>query len=120
MFPSSIWKDEKPFFPRGGKARKDWRGHRNGKEVWFSATRAGLQRQIYAVDLNGHLRLAFRALGGVTLQDIAPDGRVLMTRDEHRAGIRGAGARSYKRAGTFVARLVASRGHFAGRQNAAL
>ncbi len=61
-----------------------------GKEVWFSATRAGLQRQIYAVDLNGHLRLAFRALGGVTLQDIAADGKVLMTRDEHRAGIRGA------------------------------
>ncbi|HEY1790907.1 MAG TPA: hypothetical protein VGJ73_22355, partial [Verrucomicrobiae bacterium] len=32
----------------------------NGKEVWFSATRGGLQRQIYAVDLTGHLRLAFR------------------------------------------------------------
>jgi DNA-binding winged helix-turn-helix (wHTH) protein/Tol biopolymer transport system component len=61
----------------------------NGKEVWFSATRGGLQRQIYAVDLTGHLRLAFRALGGVTLQDIAPDGRVLLTRDEQRAGIAG-------------------------------
>ena len=61
----------------------------NGNEVWFSAARAGLQRQIYAVDLQGHLRLAFHALGGVTLQDIAPDGRVLMTRDEQRAGIRG-------------------------------
>jgi DNA-binding winged helix-turn-helix (wHTH) protein/WD40 repeat protein len=60
-----------------------------GDEVWFSATHAGLQRQIYAVDLSGHLRLAFRALGGVTLQDIAPDGRVLMTHDEQRAGIRG-------------------------------
>jgi hypothetical protein len=58
----------------------------NGNEVWFSATHAGLQLQIYAVDLSGHLRLAFRALGGVTLQDIAPDGRVLMTRDDHRAG----------------------------------
>ncbi|HZP06262.1 MAG TPA: winged helix-turn-helix domain-containing protein [Terracidiphilus sp.] len=61
----------------------------NGKEVWFSATRAGLQRQIYAVDLTGHLRPAFHSVGGVTLQDIAPDGRVLMTRDEHRAGIMG-------------------------------
>lgn len=61
----------------------------SGKEVWFSATRAGLQRQIYAVDLSGHLRLAFRSVGGVTLQDIAPDGKVLMTRDEHRAGIMG-------------------------------
>lgn len=61
----------------------------NGKEVWFSATHTGLQRQVYAVDLSGHLRLAFRSLGGVTLEDIAPDGRVLITRDEHRAGIMG-------------------------------
>jgi Tol biopolymer transport system component len=61
----------------------------NGKEVWFSAARTGLQRQIYAVDLAGRLRLAFRALGGVTVQDIASDGRVLVTRDEQRAGIAG-------------------------------
>jgi Tol biopolymer transport system component len=59
----------------------------DGSEVWFSAAQAGLQRQIYAVDLTGHQRPAFRALGGVTLQDIASDGRVLMTRDEQRAGI---------------------------------
>jgi len=58
-----------------------------GNEVWFSATQAGLQRRIYAVDLLGHLRLSFRAPGGVTLEDIAPDGRLLLTRDEHRAGI---------------------------------
>jgi Tol biopolymer transport system component len=58
-----------------------------GNEVWFSATDVGLQRRIYAVDLAGHLRLTFRAPGGVTLQDIAPDGRLLLTRDEHRAGI---------------------------------
>jgi DNA-binding winged helix-turn-helix (wHTH) protein/Tol biopolymer transport system component len=63
----------------------------SGNEVWFSATRSGLQRQIYAVDLSGRLRQAFRALGGVTLQDIAPDGRVLMTLDEWRAGIMGEG-----------------------------
>jgi DNA-binding winged helix-turn-helix (wHTH) protein/Tol biopolymer transport system component len=59
----------------------------NGSEVWFSATQAGLQRRIYAVDLKGHLRPAFRAPGGVTLQDISSDGRVLLTRDEQRAGI---------------------------------
>jgi len=61
----------------------------NGNEIWFSATETGLQRRIYAVDLSGHLRLTFRTPGGVTLQDIAPDGRVLLTRDEHRAGIMG-------------------------------
>jgi eukaryotic-like serine/threonine-protein kinase len=60
-----------------------------GNEVWFSATEAGLQRRIYAVDMLGKLRLSFRTLGGVTLEDIAPDGRLLLTRDEHRAGIMG-------------------------------
>jgi DNA-binding winged helix-turn-helix (wHTH) protein/Tol biopolymer transport system component len=59
----------------------------SGSEVWFSATEAGLQRRIYAVDLDGRLRPAFRAPGGVTLHDISSDGRVLMTRDEQRAGI---------------------------------
>ena len=63
----------------------------NGSEVWFSATRAGLERRIYAVDLTGRQRLVYQALGGVTLQDIAPDGRVLLTRDENRAGMIGAG-----------------------------
>ncbi len=58
-----------------------------GNEVWFSATEAGLQRRIYAVDLAGNLRPGFRAPGGVTLQDIARDGRLLLTRDEQRAGI---------------------------------
>ncbi|MGB0066074.1 MAG: winged helix-turn-helix domain-containing protein [Terracidiphilus sp.] len=61
----------------------------NGKEVWFSAAKTGLQREIYAVDMSGHMRSVFRSLGGVTIEDIAPDGKVLMTRDEHRAGIGG-------------------------------
>jgi DNA-binding winged helix-turn-helix (wHTH) protein/Tol biopolymer transport system component len=63
----------------------------DGSEVWFSAARAGLERRIYAVDLTGRQRLAYQALGGVTLADIAPDGRVLLTRDEDRAGMIGAG-----------------------------
>lgn len=70
----------------------------NGKEIWFSATKAGLQRRIYAVDLAGNLRLRYSAPGGVTLEDVAPDGRVLLTRDEPRAGImaRPAGAAQEK------------------------
>jgi eukaryotic-like serine/threonine-protein kinase len=64
----------------------------NGSEVWFSATRSGLQRRIYAVDLAGHQRLAFQAPGGVTLQDISADGRILLTRDEQRAGVLGMAA----------------------------
>jgi DNA-binding winged helix-turn-helix (wHTH) protein/Tol biopolymer transport system component len=68
----------------------------DGSEVWFSATRAGLERRIYAVDLAGRQRLAYQALGGVSLQDIAPDGRVLLTRDEDRAGMIGAGPEATK------------------------
>jgi len=65
---------------------------RDGSEVWFSAVQAGLQRRLYAVDLAGHQRLIFRAPGGVTLQDISPDGRVLLTRDDQRAGVIGMAA----------------------------
>jgi DNA-binding winged helix-turn-helix (wHTH) protein/Tol biopolymer transport system component len=65
---------------------------RDGSEVWFSAVQAGLQRRIYAVDLAGHQRLVYRAPGGVTLQDISADGRVLMTHDEQRAGVIGMAA----------------------------
>jgi len=61
----------------------------DGTEVWFSAAHAGLERRIFAVDLTGRQRLAYHALGGVTLQDIAADGRVLLTRDENRAGMMG-------------------------------
>jgi eukaryotic-like serine/threonine-protein kinase len=63
----------------------------DGREVWFSATQAGLQRRVYAVDRAGRQRLVFRAPGGVSLQDIASDGRLLLTRDEQRAGIIGMG-----------------------------
>ena len=59
----------------------------DGTEIWFSAAQVGSERQIYAVDLSGHQRLIFRAPGGVTLQDIASDGRVLVTRDEARNGM---------------------------------
>jgi DNA-binding winged helix-turn-helix (wHTH) protein/Tol biopolymer transport system component len=59
----------------------------DGTEIWFSGARAGIERRIYAVDLSGHQRLIFRAPGGVTLEDIASDGRILLTRDEQRVGM---------------------------------
>ena len=68
----------------------------DGNEVWFSAAQAGLERRIYAVDLSGRQRLAFRAPGGVTLQDIASDGRILLTRDQQRTGIMALGPGSTK------------------------
>jgi eukaryotic-like serine/threonine-protein kinase len=59
----------------------------DGTEIWFSAAQTGTERHIYAVDLSGRQRLIFRSPGGVTLQDIASDGRVLVTRDEQRIGM---------------------------------
>lgn len=59
----------------------------DGSEIWFTATESGLERRLYAVDLRGHQRLVYRAPGGMTLQDIAADGRVLITRDDQRAGM---------------------------------
>ena len=59
----------------------------DGTAIWFSAAQAGTERQIYAVDLSGRQRPVFLAPGGVTLQDIASDGRILLTRDERRSGM---------------------------------
>jgi eukaryotic-like serine/threonine-protein kinase len=58
-----------------------------GNEIWFSAAKTGIERSIYAVDLKGRQRLIFRAPGGVTLQDVSADGRVLLTRDDQRVGM---------------------------------
>jgi DNA-binding winged helix-turn-helix (wHTH) protein/Tol biopolymer transport system component len=59
----------------------------DASEVWFSAARSGLERRIYAVDLAGRQSLRLRAPGGITLQDIAADGRLLLTRDDQRVGM---------------------------------
>ena len=68
----------------------------DGAEIWFSAAHAGLERSIYAADLSGSQRLIFRAPGGVMLQDIASDGRVLVTRDEQRVGMMALAPRTTK------------------------
>jgi eukaryotic-like serine/threonine-protein kinase len=62
-----------------------WSPH--GDEVWFGAARSGVSRALYAVDLNGHERRVMSIAGGVSLRDVAPDGRVLLTRDNERIGM---------------------------------
>jgi serine/threonine protein kinase len=61
----------------------------SGKEVWFTATEAGANRSLYAVNLAGKLRVVARVPGGLKLHDIAKSGRVLLTRESPRVGIRG-------------------------------
>src|SRR5208282_5947336 len=61
----------------------------NGSEIWFSSTRLGYGRYLSAVTLSGKERLLAREPGTLTLQDVAKDGRVLITRDVPRVGMVG-------------------------------
>jgi eukaryotic-like serine/threonine-protein kinase len=67
-----------------------------GNEIWFSSTRLGYGRYLSAVTLSGKERLLAREPGTLTLQDIARDGRVLITRDVPRVGMVGLTAGSSK------------------------
>ncbi len=61
----------------------------NGREVWFTATRAGSAQALHAVTLSGQERLVARVPGSLSLHDIAPDGRVLLTQGQNRWETRG-------------------------------
>jgi eukaryotic-like serine/threonine-protein kinase len=52
----------------------------NGKEVWFTASKSGVDRTLYAVSLEGKERMVLRLPGALMLFDIWKDGRVLMMR----------------------------------------
>ena len=54
----------------------------DGSEVMFSAGNAWNNFKVYAVTLDGRLRIALESAGGLTIQDIAADGRWLATRDD--------------------------------------
>lgn len=58
-----------------------------GNELWFAAARSGVGRALYAVALNGRERGVLSVAGGLSLQDISSDGRVLLARDNERLGI---------------------------------
>jgi hypothetical protein len=62
---------------------------KHGREVWFTATRAGVARAIWAVALSGGERLLLRALSELTIQDVSSDGRILITSDNGKVGIIG-------------------------------
>jgi Tol biopolymer transport system component len=58
----------------------------DGKEVLFSASQAGGSYAVYAVTLGGKRRVAYRPPGGLTIQDVARDGRWLATRGDFHYG----------------------------------
>jgi eukaryotic-like serine/threonine-protein kinase len=55
-----------------------------GKEVWFTAVEKGLNRDLHAVNLSGQVRKILDLPEGMTLQDMAPDGRALVSLDNER------------------------------------
>lgn len=59
-----------------------------GREIWFSGTRAGMLRGIWAVTLDGLERLVYRAPVRLTLEDVSPDGRALVIAVSVRSEIR--------------------------------
>jgi eukaryotic-like serine/threonine-protein kinase len=58
----------------------------SGDEIWFTAAKSGERRDLFAVDLRGRQRTLLRIPGGLTLHDVSPDGRVLLTVDNERSG----------------------------------
>lgn len=56
----------------------------DGNEIWFTAAEKGTIRELMAVTPSGRLRKVLALPGCITLQDIAPDGRVLMSLDTER------------------------------------
>jgi serine/threonine protein kinase len=59
----------------------------NGKEIWFTAAENGYTRGLRAADAKGNVRTVLKIPAGLTLQDMAPDGRVLVSRDTERTAM---------------------------------
>ena len=58
------------------------------KEIWFGGIREGTDPGLWAVDLAGRERRLIQITGVPMLQDLAPDGSLLVTSDDSRIGIR--------------------------------
>ncbi|MGB8582497.1 MAG: WD40 repeat domain-containing serine/threonine protein kinase [Candidatus Sulfotelmatobacter sp.] len=56
----------------------------DGKEIWFTAAASGYTRSLWAVNEAGKVRTILDIPAGLTLQDTAPDGRVLVSLDVER------------------------------------
>ncbi len=52
----------------------------DGKEIWFTAAKTGSDRALWAVDLDGDVRLLARGAGALSIKDVAGDGRALVAR----------------------------------------
>jgi hypothetical protein len=58
-----------------------------GSEVWFTAAREGIEREIWGVTASGVLRLVRTMQGTPALLDLRPDGNALLTEDDYRSSV---------------------------------
>jgi Tol biopolymer transport system component len=61
----------------------------DGREVWFTANPSGQNLSLYAVALDGRIRVVQQVPGALMLRDVAPDGKVLASREGWRVGMSG-------------------------------
>jgi eukaryotic-like serine/threonine-protein kinase len=59
----------------------------DGKEVWFTAVARGNNRELQAATMAGQVRKVLELPGGMTLEDMAPDGRALVSLDAQRVAM---------------------------------
>jgi len=59
----------------------------DGKEVWFTGVEKGINRDLLAVNMSGRIRRILDLPAGMTLEDVAPDGRVLVSLDAERVAM---------------------------------
>jgi len=62
----------------------------NGKEIWFTGTPTSSEGALYAVSLDGRLRLLFTGPADLQMMDVAPDGRLLLASMHWRSEMYGA------------------------------
>ena len=56
----------------------------DGREVWFTGVEKGINRDLVAVNMSARIRRILDLPAGMTLQDVSPDGRVLVSLDNER------------------------------------
>src|SRR5581483_3168937 len=60
---------------------------RSGREIWFTASKSGVVRSLYAVSTLGEVRRMSNTPASLHLFDIAPDGRALVSVDDPRGAM---------------------------------
>lgn len=60
-----------------------------GSEVWFTGARVGFNRFVHATTRTGKERALVEATGGLTIEDVSRDGRVLIAQDKARQAMFG-------------------------------